>query len=90
MQAEGIEQIIDVGSPRSASESKVKNSKKVFASTHMCVYFKDMECRIPMCDMKACEKCNEGYVYCTRVNFIKSMVSKILMFFVALIIISEL
>ena len=90
MQAESIEQIINVSSPRSASESKVKNSKKVFVSARMCIYFKDMECRIPICDMKACEKCNEGYVYSTRVNFIKSMIQKILLFFMSLIIISEL
>jgi hypothetical protein len=90
MQTENIEQIAGLTSPRSVNESKVKNSKKISSSVKMCVFFKDMECKIPFCDMKACEKCNEGYVYCTRINFIKSMVQKILLFFISFIIVSEL
>jgi len=90
MGTESIEQIADVSSPKSLSESKVKNAKKVSLKAKMCVYFKDMECRIPFCDLKACEKCNEGYIFCTRVNFIKNMLQRILMFFVGLIIVSEL
>jgi len=90
MEAEAIEQIKDVSSPKNISGSKVKNTKKVSSAVKMCVIFKDMECRIPICDLKACEKCNEGYIFCTRVNFIKNMLQRILMFFVGLIIVSEL
>jgi len=90
MKAESIEQVSDVSSPKSLSESKVKNAKKVSSKVKMCVYFKEMECRIPICDLKACEKCNEGYVFCTRVNFIKNMLQKILMFFISFIVMREL
>jgi hypothetical protein len=90
MGTEAIEQISDVSSPKNVSGSKVKNAKKISSSIKMCTIFKDMECRIPVCDLKACEQCNDGYVYCTRVNFIKSMLQKILLFFLGFIIISEL
>lgn len=90
METEGIEQIADVSSTKSVSGSRVKNLKRIRPGGRMCVFFKDMECRIPVCDLKACEKCNEGYIYCTRVNFIKNMLQRILMFFIGLIIFSEL
>jgi len=90
MGTEAVEQIKDVVSPKNVSGAKVKNAKKVVLGSKMCVIFKDMECRIPVCDLKACEQCNDGYVYCTRVNFIKSMLQKILLFFLGFIIISEL
>ena len=90
MGTEAIEQISDVSSPKSVSGSKVKNTKKVSSAVKMCIIFKDMECRIPLCDLKACEKCNEGYVFCTRVNFIKSMLQKVLLFFLGFMILSEL
>jgi len=90
MGMEAIEQISDVSSPKNVSGSKVKNSKKISSTVKMCAIFKDMECRIPVCDLKACEQCNDGYVYCTRVNFIKSMLQKILFFFMGILIISEL
>jgi hypothetical protein len=90
MGTEAIEQIKDVGSPKNVSGSKVKNVKKTSFAVKMCAIFKDMECRIPVCDLKACEQCNDGYVYCTRVNFIKSMLQKILFFFLGFMIISEL
>ena len=90
MGTEAIEQISDVSSPKNVSGSKVKNTKKIAQGAKMCVFFKDMECRIPLCDLKACEKCNEGSVFCTRVSFIKSMLQKILLFFLGFIIISEL
>ena len=90
MGAGSIEQISDVSSPKSVSESKVKNAKKISSNIKMCVIFKDMECRIPVCDMKVCEKCGEGAVFCTRVNFIKNMLQKILVFLISFIVISEL
>jgi hypothetical protein len=90
MGTEGIEQIADVSSPKSVGGSKVKNSKRILAGAKMCVYFKDMECRIPVCDMKVCEKCNEGYIFCTRVNFIKSMLNRILLFFIGIVLFFEL
>ncbi|MFH1710408.1 MAG: hypothetical protein ABH860_04975 [bacterium] len=90
MRAEGIEQISETSSIMSVSESRVKNARKIFSSAKMCAFFKDMECRIPVCDLKACEKCNEGHVYCTRVSFIKNMIQKVLLFFIGFIIISEL
>jgi len=90
MEAEAIEQVKDVSSPKNVSGAKVKNAKKIILGSKMCVVFKDMECRIPVCDLKACEQCNDGSSYCTRVNFIKSMLQKILFFFLGFLIISEL
>ena len=90
METQAIEQVADVSSAKSVSGSKVKNTKKITSTAKMCVMFKDMECRIPVCDLKACEKCNEGYVYCTRVNFIKNMLQKILSFIIAFIVIFEI
>lgn len=89
METESIEHVADVSSPKSLGGSKVKNTKKILAGAKMCVYFKDMECRIPFCDMKACEKCNEGYIFCTRVNFIKGMLNKILLFFIGIVLFFE-
>jgi hypothetical protein len=89
METEGIEQVADVSSPKSVSGSKVKNTKKILAGAKMCVYFKDMECRIPVCDMKACEKCSEGHIFCTRVNFIKSMLKRILLFIIGVVFFFE-
>jgi hypothetical protein len=89
MVMENIEQVADVGSPRSVNESKVKHTKKIRRDSKMCVIFKDMECRIPVCDLKACEKCNEGYVYCTRVNFIKNMLQKVFLFLLMFILIES-
>jgi hypothetical protein len=89
MAIENIEQVADVGSPRSVNESKVKHTKKIHLDSKMCVIFKDMECRIPICDMKACAQCNEGYVYCTRVNFIKDMLQKIFLFLLMFILFTD-
>lgn len=80
MGPENIEQVHEISGARSVGQTKVKNTKKILVAAKMCVYFKDTECRIPVCDMKACEKCPEGSVYCTRVAFIKSMLQKILVF----------
>lgn len=80
MGPETVEQVHEVNSARSIGQAKVKNAKKIAVAAKMCVYFKDTECRIPVCDMKVCEKCPEGNVYCTRVAFIKNMIQKILMF----------
>jgi len=90
MDAELVEHIKEVPSAKPLNGSRVKNSKKISISVKMCVYFKDMECRVPVCDMKVCEKCPEGGVYCTRVSFIRSMVSKILSFLFILIFLSEI
>lgn len=91
MNAENIEIVAEVPAAKSLSQSKVKNFKRAMSVTgKMCVYFKDMECRIPMCDMKACEKCTEGSTYCTRVTFIKNLVKKILIFFACLLIFTEI
>ena len=91
MEPEKIGQISDIPLTASVNESKIKDEKKTVTMTNgkKCVYFKDMVCRIPICDMKACEKCSEGYIYCTRVNFIKSLIQKVLMFFICFLIISE-
>jgi hypothetical protein len=77
---EVIDRIHEVSGARSIGQAKVKNAKKIIVAAKMCVYFKDTECRIPVCDMKVCEKCPEGHVYCTRVAFIRTMVQKILLF----------
>ncbi len=89
MDAEKIELVSDVVSAKAVSETKVKNDKKVVLAGKPCVYFKDMECRIPLCDMDVCSKCDQGFAYCTRVNYIKSMIQRILMFIIACICISE-
>jgi len=90
MDTQAIEQIADVPPAKSLSQSKVRVAKKVVPSGKMCVYFRDMQCRSPVCDMKICEKCPEGGAVCLRINFIKSMLQKILIFFITLIFISEL
>ena len=82
--------IKDVTSPKNVSGAKVKGAKKALYAVKMCSVFKDMECRIPVCDLKACGQCNDGYVFCTRVSFIKSMLQKILFFFLGILIITEL
>ncbi len=89
MDAESIEQVADVSSPKSIGGSKVKNLKRIRAGAKMCVYFKDMECRIPVCDLKVCEKCSEGNIFCTRVNFIKSMLQRILLLLISFILFAE-
>ena len=90
MEAEHIGQITDVTSPKSVSGGKVKNMKKVRLDAKMCVYIKDMECRIPACDMKVCEKCNSGFAYCERVTFIKNMLQRVLAFLICLLLFTEL
>jgi len=91
MEPENIGQISNIPLTASVNESKIKDEKKTTTLTNgkKCIYFKDMLCRIPVCDMQACEKCNEGYIYCTRVNFIKSLLQKVLMFFICILIFSE-
>jgi hypothetical protein len=89
MDAESIEQVADVSSPKSIGGAKVKNLKKIRSDVRMCIYFKDMECRIPVCDLKICEKCSEGHIFCTRVNFIKSMLQKVLLFLISFILFAE-
>jgi len=90
MDTEAIEQIADVPAAKSLSQSKVKVAKKVVPSGKMCVYFRDMLCRTPVCDMKICEKCPEGGAVCLRINFIKRMLQKVLLLFVSLLFLSEL
>jgi hypothetical protein len=90
MDTEKIEQISDIVSAKAVNGSKVKNTKKAETNGRMCVYFKDMVCRIPLCDMDACSKCSEGSQYCMRVSYIKSMIQRILLFILAFICVSEL
>lgn len=90
METEAIEQVADVPAAKSLSQSRVKNAKRIVSSGKMCVYFRDMPCRTPVCDMKICEKCPEGGAVCLRINFIKRMVQKILIFIIGLIVFSEL
>ena len=90
METEALEHVGEDVSAKPLNQSKVKNTKKISDGLKMCVYFKDMECRIPICDIKACEKCNEGQTYCTRVTFIKNLVQKILMFIVCVLIFTDI
>lgn len=83
-------QIADVPHATALSQSRVRNAKRVGIKGKPCIYFKDMLCRTPMCDMKICEKCPEGGAVCLRINFIKNMLQKILIFFISLIFLSEL
>jgi hypothetical protein len=85
-----IEKIYDIASTRPLGDSRVKNAKKISENVKMCRFIKDMPCKLPLCDLKVCEKCPEGFAYCTRVNFIKKMIEKVLLFIISLIIVSEL
>jgi len=92
MENQSLEQIriSDIPQAMPLADSKVRNSRRVTIKGKPCIYFKDMECRTPMCDMKICEKCPEGGAVCLRINFIKSMLQKILIFFIGLIFLSEI
>ena len=90
MESQQIEQVNNVPYTVSVSGSKVRNAKRITLKSKPCIYFKDVDCRAPMCDMKVCEKCPEGTVICTKINFIKSMLQKVLMFLVALLIFAEI
>ena len=91
MEIENIEQIKDIVKMDSPSQSKLRSKKAVNkVSFKPCIYFNDVECRIPVCDMETCEKCPKGYIYCMDVkpNYLKQMLHKIIgiaLFLVALI-----
>lgn len=89
-QSSDIAHISDIPRAMPMSGSKVKDMKRVALKGKPCIYFKDMQCRAPVCDMKACEKCPEGTFLCARINFIKRMVQRILMIFVSMIFLFEL
>jgi len=89
MDSEEIEHVSEIASSKSLNKVRVNNSKKMSSIVKMCVYLKDMECRIPICDMKICEKCPEGFVYCTRVDFIRNMIKKVLVIFLCFLVFLE-
>jgi len=90
MEMEHIELIADVPSAKPLSDARVKNSKKILPNGKMCTYYKNMECRAPFCDMDVCQKCPEGGAYCTRVAFIKKMITRVLIFIVSLLIFADI
>jgi len=90
MENQPIEQITDVPLTMPLSHSRVKNAKHVAIKGKPCIYFKEMQCRAPVCDLEICERCPEGGAYCTRINFIKKLVQKILMLIVGFFILSDL
>jgi hypothetical protein len=82
MTTTSVEIVSDVISAKPLHDSRIKPSKKTEIAIKKCAFIKDMECRLPVCDMKVCEKCPEGHVYCTRIAFIKSLISKVLLLFI--------
>lgn len=90
MEIDAIELVSDVPSMKKISESRVRNFKKVAVAVKMCVYFKDKECRVPVCDMTICQKCPEGHGFCQRISFVRKMVQKVLLFLAAFLIAAEL
>jgi len=90
MENQSVEQISDVPHAAPLAESRVRNTKKVAIKIKSCIYFKDMDCRAPVCDMDICEKCPEGGAVCLKINFIKRMISRILALFVSFLFLSEL
>ena len=78
MGIENIEQVADVVATKSLDHARVKQTKKVPATAKQCIYFKDVECRAPLCDMEACQKCPEGHGFCSRTLLIKRMVQKLM------------
>jgi hypothetical protein len=90
MQIENMELVSDVPSMQKMSGARVKNSKKAAFTAKMCVYFKDTECRAPVCDLSICQKCPEGHGFCQRVSFMRKMVQKVLLFLAVFLIAAEL
>jgi hypothetical protein len=90
MEMEGMELVSDVPSMKKISDSRVKNSKRAAITVKMCVYFKDKECRVPVCDMTICQKCPEGHGFCQRVSFMRNMVQKVLLFLASFLMVSGL
>jgi hypothetical protein len=90
MDTGSIELIHDVPMTKPLDGAKVKNMKKINRMTKTCVFFKDMECRAPVCDMEVCQKCSEGYGHCTRVALMKSMIQRVLLLIVSFLLFSEL
>ena len=88
MDIENIEHIAveDVVATKSLNNSPVKMKKQVPATAKPCVYFKDVECRAPMCDMEVCQKCPEGHGFCDRTLLIKRMIQRVMLFFIGFIL----
>lgn len=84
MDIENIEQVSDVVATKSLNNARVKQAKKVPATAKQCIYFKDVECRAPLCDMEVCQKCPEGHGFCSRTLLIKSMIRKVMIFFIGI------
>jgi hypothetical protein len=84
-----IEQIGDVPRTMPMGESRVRNAKKVTLKGKPCVYFKDMECRAPVCDMDVCSKCPEGTGICMNMDFMKKMIKRISIFILTLLLFSD-
>lgn len=52
-----------------SSDLKLKKDGKASkVSNRLCMYFKNIICRIPFCDLEVCSKCPKGYVYCATGN----------------------
>lgn len=45
-----------------------KDGKTGRVSNRLCMYFKNIICRVPFCDLEVCAKCPKGYVYCATGN----------------------
>ncbi len=90
MHPEAIEQVTEVPATKNMSGAKVKNAKKVVATAKPCIYFPDVECRAPVCDMEVCQRCPEGHGFCSRTLLLKRMIQRVLMFLVALLFFSDM
>ena len=90
MENQQIEQVSDVPMTTPLGEAKVKNTKRVAMKMKPCIYFKDMDCRAPVCDMDVCSKCPEGTGICMNMDFMKKMIKRVSMFLLTLLILSDL
>lgn len=89
MGAENIERIGDVMAAKPLNDTRIKASKKVPATAKQCLYFKDIECRAPLCDMEMCQKCPEGHGFCSRTILLRQLVSRVLMFIVCFLVFAD-
>jgi len=81
MEREGLDQIGDIANVNQSGGSRLerKISKIGKPRGTPCIYFDDMVCKTPFCDMEICSKCPKGCSYCTdtSMNPLRKMLHKI-------------
>ncbi|MFC1767597.1 hypothetical protein ACFLZ2_03480 [Candidatus Margulisiibacteriota bacterium] len=90
METDNIEQVKEVAKINSTCDSKLEKKTKKINKTGgaPCIYFDDMLCRTPFCDLEICSKCPQGGIYCTDKvpNPLRKLLHKVIglaMFFAA-------